>query len=310
LDSKSAKAWLTNQIGKKAYDVIWDPLLRVKFGDHHDRISAAWIWHRIHRVTTSRRKLLQKDFFGYLEGGSETVIQALFDQLQRMPNVNIRTNTPVASIKLAGDQVESIILAGNAEVISCRNVISTIDLKALARLLRTSKHEYLEQILQIEYLGVVCGLLKLCQPVTNSYWINVNDSEIPFNGFIEYSNLNQHLGIDNHSIVYIPYYLSPSAARYSYDDQTLLTEFIDGLNRINPAINEKCVEGFQISRARSAQAICSVGFLEKVPQHETPIAGLFITDSAQYYPEDRTISAAIRLGRKVARIFDQRKVYV
>jgi hypothetical protein len=47
--------------------VIWHPLLKVKFGDCHDQISAAWIWHRIWRVATSRRSMLEREVFGCLE---------------------------------------------------------------------------------------------------------------------------------------------------------------------------------------------------------------------------------------------------
>jgi len=46
--------------------------------------------------------------------------------------------------------------------------------------------------------------------------------------------------------------------------------------------------------------VCTVGFRGQVPAHETPLAGLFITDSTQNYPEDRTLSGAVRLGRRVA----------
>jgi len=37
-----------------------------------------------------------------------------------------------------------------------------------------------------------------------------------------------------------------------------------------------------------------------MPSHRTPIRGLYVTDSTQFYPEDRTISQAIRQGRIAA----------
>jgi hypothetical protein len=37
-----------------------------------------------------------------------------------------------------------------------------------------------------------------------------------------------------------------------------------------------------------------------MPAHRSPVRGLYVTDSTQFYPEDRTISAAIEQGRKVA----------
>ncbi|MBZ0308096.1 MAG: FAD-dependent oxidoreductase, partial [Anaerolineae bacterium] len=44
LDKIPARSWLMDKVGKEAYYVIWHPLLGVKFGDYHDKISAAWIW--------------------------------------------------------------------------------------------------------------------------------------------------------------------------------------------------------------------------------------------------------------------------
>jgi protoporphyrinogen oxidase len=44
----TARDWLVSQIGQRAYEVIWEPLLRIKFGSYCDQISASWIWHRIH----------------------------------------------------------------------------------------------------------------------------------------------------------------------------------------------------------------------------------------------------------------------
>jgi hypothetical protein len=75
---------------------------------------------------------------------------------------------------------------------------------------------------------------------------------------------------------------------------------MEGIKRVNPDFDQSWVEECHIARAPFAQAICTVGFKNIVPDHRSPLDGLYITDSTQFYPEDRTISAAIRLGRRVA----------
>jgi len=55
-----------------------------------------------------------------------------------------------------------------------------------------------------------------------------------------------------------------------------------------------------VFRDTHAQAVGHVGFGDSLPSHETPVKGLYLTDSSQYYPEDRTMSASVRLGRTVA----------
>ena len=55
---------------------LWEPLFDLKFYEYADNISAAWIWTRIKRIGTSRRSLLQEEL-GYIDGGSETLVNAL-----------------------------------------------------------------------------------------------------------------------------------------------------------------------------------------------------------------------------------------
>ena len=89
LDGLPARDWLIDNIGKEAYNVIWHPLLRVKFGDHYDKISAAWLWHRIVRVARSRNPWWGRSMFGYLTHGSETIVRALDKCLAAQPNVSL-----------------------------------------------------------------------------------------------------------------------------------------------------------------------------------------------------------------------------
>jgi protoporphyrinogen oxidase len=300
LDKLSAKSWLTDKVGQRAYDVIWDPLLRIKFGKYHEQVSAAWIWHRIHRVATSRRRIWESEVFGYLDGGSETLIRTLVNCVQKLPNVELRINADVCRILTKNDHVAGVELTENKEGIPCDYVISTVALPKLHGLIPKNDTSYWRRIQKIDYLGVVCGLLVLSQPLTDNFWTNIHDPNIAFNGIIEHTNLNKSVNVSGNSIVYVPHYLHTSEPRYRYSDGDLLEEFVDGLSQVNPKFNRSWIKEYHISRAEHAQAICTVSFADVVPSHETDIGGLYITDSTQYYPEDRTISAAIRLGRTVS----------
>ena len=133
LDDVAAKDWLIASIGKEAYTVIWDPLLRVKFGEFHDQISAAWMWHRIWRVARSRRRLWERESFGYLEQGSATLVNALLAKIQEYPNVQVRRNARVTKIALRDGRAQSVQLQ-NGETIACDSVVSTVPLPAFVEL--------------------------------------------------------------------------------------------------------------------------------------------------------------------------------
>jgi protoporphyrinogen oxidase len=303
LDGISAKRWLIDRVGKKAYDVIWDPLLRVKFGDYHEQVSAAWIWHRMMRVAASRRGWGGPEQLGYFEAGTEVVIQALRRELAANPRVTFRLGTRVDRIVTEQGRVTGVRLT-SGEVIDCQAVVSTVALSALVKLVDDFDEEYRHRLSRVDYIGVVCGLLRLREPITTSFWLNINDARIPFNGIIEYTNLNQHLrsALGGQSLVYVPYYVRTTSSRYGLSDAALRREFDEGLALLNPRFRPDWVEDCWISREPHAQAICTVGFASMVPDHRSPVTGLYLTDSTQYYPEDRTISAAIRLGRRVARL--------
>ncbi len=301
LDKLAAKPWLIGQVGPQAYEVIWEPLLRAKFGDFHDQISGAWIWHRINRVARSRHRMWESDVFGYLENGTETVIDALLDNLRQSETFQLRTEARVQRIVIEDGRVKGVSLSPTGEFIPSTFVVSTVALPQLLSFLPTVAG-YTDRLSSIEYVGVVCMLLQLNQQLTDSFWVNINDPRVSFNGIIEYTNLNPCPDWGKSHFVYVPYYLHPRDKRWTFGDDQLYEEYTTALQILKPEFDTSWVENWWVSRARYAQAICSVGFADMMPDHETPIRGLYLTDSTQYYPEDRTISAAIRLGRRVARL--------
>lgn len=306
LDGISARSWLMQKVGRQAYYVIWHPLLGVKFGDYHDKISAAWIWHRINRVATSRKGILGGDYLGYLEYGTDTVTNALVEFLQNQPNVTLRPSVNVEEIVIENNQVQGVRLK-DGEFLPADNVISTVALPILSKIAPNMDSNFRRKIDQVEYIGVVCMLLHLSRPLSGAFWTNINDPEISFNGMIEYSELNHHVREKNVHILYIPYYLRPEDPRYQFTDEYLYNEYSSMLKHIVPQFDDSWVKSYQVFRTRYAQAICHTHFAQLVPEHDPPTRGLYVTDSTQFYPEDRTISAAIRVGRTVARLINERK---
>ncbi|MEE8346664.1 MAG: oxidoreductase, partial [Dehalococcoidia bacterium] len=49
-----------------------------------------------------------------------------------------------------------------------------------------------------------------------------------------------------------------------------------------------------------AQPVVTIGYRERIPEHRTPIAGLYLATMSQIYPEDRGQNYSIKMGEKVA----------
>ena len=113
LDQIPAKAWLIESVGEEAYHAIGTPV-KVKFGDYHDRISAAWIGHRIGRVARSRRSLFERESFGYLEHGTATLVDPLVDWLRVQPNAVLRTGVKVEPLVVRDGRVSEVRVEGTA----------------------------------------------------------------------------------------------------------------------------------------------------------------------------------------------------
>lgn len=298
LDQMPAKAWLIECLGEEAYNVIWHPLLKVKFGDYHDKISAAWIWHRVWRVAASRRHLLERESFGCLENGTATVVDALVDWLKQHPDVELRTNAKVDPLVLRDGAVSEVRFGDSS--IPVDSVISTAALPALDRLVPGREEEYFQRARQVTYIGVVCMLMSLKKPFSKTFWTNINDPRVAFNGVVEQTALNQNLKRAGLNVLYVPFYLPTTEPRYSASNEALFEEYVEALKVVNPKFDRDWVKEYHVFRSPYAQPIFTTNFVDLMPGHRTPIKGLYVTDSTQFYPEDRTISAAIEQGRKAA----------
>lgn len=298
LDQIPAKPWLIENIGEKAYEVIWHPLLKVKFGDYHDKVSAAWVWHRIWRVAKSRKLPWDNEVFGYLDEGSATLTNGLIEWLCQQPNFDLQLNKRVQSIQIQDDQVQGVLVDG--QIIPCDSLISTVALPQFTQMLPAPEHPYFSRFKQIEYIGVVCALFVLKKPFSPYFWMNINDSRISYNGIIEITNLNEKWKKSGLNFLYIPYYLRTDQPRFHYRDEQLYQEYTQSLKAIRPDFSEDWIKEWHIFRSSYAQAICVTNFADLRPDLVTPVKGLYLSDSTQFYPEDRTLSAAIRQGRLAA----------
>jgi protoporphyrinogen oxidase len=290
LDRVRADSWMRRWIGREAYDKLWRSLFELKFFEHQDNISAAWIWTRLKRIGTSRRSLMQEEL-GYIEGGSETLIEALADRIRAMGG-EIRLSTPVEEVVVADGRVEGVRAAGRTDPYDA--VISTVPVPLIDRLIPALPEALRERYRALPNIGVVCVVHKLARPVSQHFWVNIVDPDIAIPGIIEFSNLRP-TGDDH--IVYIPYYMPHTHPKFGREDSFFVDETRRYLQRLNPSLRDEDFRDVRIGRLRYAQPVCPPGFLDMLPPIQTPVAGLQIADTSYYYPEDRGISESVRLAR-------------
>ncbi|NSW57652.1 MAG: NAD(P)/FAD-dependent oxidoreductase [Armatimonadetes bacterium] len=297
IEHLTAEQWLVAGMGREAYETIWLPLLRMKFGDDAGGVSAPWIWHRIHRVITSRASIFQPERLGYIEGGTGTLLDALREQVEAAGGA-VHTATAVRGLLETGGAITG--LTTDQGDFQARCVISTVALPDLSILLPDVARDYRADLDRVQFLGVVCLMLRLKKAVTPYFWVNVNDSRAPFSGFIEYANLNHAALPNGEGLLYIPLYLPVNDPRFLTPEPELVGQAVNGLETLFPGFSADQVIEAVVTRDSYAQAFCPPGFGANIPAIQSPIAGLFLTDSTQLYPADRNVSGMIGLARNAA----------
>lgn len=298
LAPRRAVEWLKEMFGERAYRVIWEPLMRFKFAEHAPEVSAAWIWARMVRLSRSRTSPWREEL-GYVEGGSAVVLEALARDLERRGG-RVALNADVEGIVLEGGRATGVRAGG--ETIGADAVISTVTTSRFLKLAPDLDGPFADGLRRIPTIGIFCLFLRLTERVTPFFWVNANDRRVPFAGMIEYTNLNPLPELDGDHVLYVPQYLSADDPRYAQTDEEVLRRYTDALALINPAFDTRWIKFSAVFRDRFAQPICLTDYRTTTPSIQTPVANLFLTDSSQLHPHDRTISGSFGLGREAARL--------
>jgi protoporphyrinogen oxidase len=293
IEHLTAREWIERGSGRAVYETLWRRLMELKFYELADGISASWIATRIRRIGTSRRSIFQEEL-GYIEGGSETLVQALVQAIEAKGG-RIHLDDAAAEVETEGGRVVAVrTRSGRRHAADA--VISTVPVQLVPGLVPDLPQAARDAYAAIPNIGVVCVLFRLARPVTRHFWVNIVDPAIPIPGIIEFSNLRPL----EDSFVYVPYYMPTTNPKWGWDDEAFVAEAFAAIRRVNPALTEADLRGVRVGRLRYAQPVCGPDFLAQLPPVQTAIRGLQVADTCFYYPEDRGIAESVRLGRDMA----------
>jgi protoporphyrinogen oxidase len=292
IEHLTSRQWIESGSGKSVYDKLWRRLQELKFYEYADQVSASWIATRIKRIGNSRKSIFQEQL-GYIDGGSETLVEAVADDIRRKGG-RIHLKTPAERVVVDNGRVTAVLAGGRRYQADA--VISTVPIPLVNNLIPDLPQSWKDKYDAIRNIGVVCLLFKLRKSVTPHFWLNIIADDIDIPGIIEFSNLRPV----SDTIVYVPYYMPVTQPKWAWKDQQFIDEAFGYVKRINPQIGEDDVLDARVGRLRHAQPICEPNFRDKLPPVQTPIKGLQIADTCYYYPEDRGVAESVRLGRRMA----------
>ncbi|HVV38435.1 MAG TPA: NAD(P)/FAD-dependent oxidoreductase [Acidimicrobiales bacterium] len=295
LDDVAARDWLTAYTSPRAGTLVWDPLLRAKFGSAAPAVPAAWMWGRFQQRAAARSAGREK--LGYLRGGFRRLFDALDTDL-RARGVDVRLGCAVESIVVEGTRVVGVRVSG--ETLAFDHVVFAGTLNGLASLVPAQHHD--ARWTAIDALGVQCVVLELARPLTDAYWTNVCDARLPFGGIIEHTNMIPAADYGGRHVVYLSRYFTAEEPLAHADPAQETQRWIDALAATFPGFDRRDVLAAHPFKTPYAAPVVTRGYASKIPPAATHLDGLTISTTAQIYPQDRGMSEAIRTGLVAAGI--------
>lgn len=300
LEDRTAADWLRELGGERVYEVVWQPLLRGKFGDLAEEVAAVWLWNKLKLRGSSRGKG-GAERLAYYRGGFSALADALSDAI-RARGGEIATGASVRELQVEKGRVTHIVTAD--ETLACDGVIATPALPIVAELVEPHvPGEYVALLRRVRYLANICVVLELDRSLSDIYWLNVNNPSFPFVGVIEHTNFEPASTYAGRHIVYLSKYLPATDPVYGMPDGDVVAFTLEHLRRMFPDLADERVLDAHVWRARYTQPVVERGYRRLIPDRQTPIDNLLLATMAQIYPQDRGTNYAIQQGREAARAF-------
>lgn len=287
LEGVTADAWIQRFMGARVHDALWKPLLESKFGDRYRDIVMSWFWARIHYRSSS---------LGYIRGGFQQLYNRLVEEIERLGGVTC-FSTSVTGVERAENGKLRVSTSG--DTFEFDRVISTLPTRLTVGLVPELRGDYESRYSNVESYGAHCVILALDRPLTDIYWLNVNDPGFPFLALVEHTNYMPVEDYGGRHLVYLGNYVPMTSPLFTQTDEEILNTFLPAVQRINSAFDRSWVTEHWMFKAPFAQPLVTLGYADRLPPHDTPVPGLYLANMSQVYPQDRGQNYSISMANRL-----------
>jgi len=293
LEKYRAAEILPRLMGKKAYEMIWEPLFINKFGSFADNISLAWFWARIQKRTPS---------LAYPKGGFLEFAKALTKEIEKRGGT-LYFDTKVIELSSKGKPEVKFQGIKNLKL-EIRNydaVIVTLSSFLFMKIAPQLPKSYREKLQQLKSLGATNLVLRLSKPFfkDGTYWLNVCDKKAPVMAIVEHTNYMDKKYYNQETLVYLGNYKAATDPYFKLTKEEMLKIFNPYLKKINPDYAKSLI-GYEFFKTPFAQPIIPVNYTKIIPGLKTPLRSVYLANIEQVYPWDRGTNYAVQLGQNVA----------
>jgi protoporphyrinogen oxidase len=296
----TAWEWIRKYVGQNGLDVVWGPLLKGKFADQAEEVAMAWLWSKIHLRFASRKAgASQKEQLGYMMGSFGVYIKELERRIRAAATVE--TSAPVEKITTGTSGRADGLVLKDGRRIEADAVIACVPSERFMPIAPRLGDEYERRVNAIRWQWALCYVLALKHSLSPIYWLNITD-ELPFIAVIEHTNFIEKERYGGNHLVYLSNYLTPNHEWFSLKDEELDELYLPHLTKINPNFNRDWISDRWVFKGPNAQPVIRRHYSRDLPDHRTPVPGLYLANMQQIYPEDRGQNYSIRMGETVAKM--------
>ncbi len=300
LEDVTAQEWVRRYAGENAYNVVWGPLLRGKFGAKADEVSMTWLWGKIRLRVGSRGRRMGREKLGYMRGSFQGLLDSLEHSI-RSRGAQILTGVGVKGIATEGGKVSAMELE-DGRSFPCDQVVATVPSTLFIKMAPDLGEDYARLLRGVGYQAVICLVLKLKRPLSHIYWLNISDPDIPFVGAIEHTNYVSSENYGGYHILYLTNYLENDDPLFNLSKDELLRQYLPGLRRLYGDFSLSWVEDSWLFRDEAGQPVITRRYSERIPSYRTPVEGLYLANTTQIYPQDRGMNYSVWLGQQVSQL--------
>jgi protoporphyrinogen oxidase len=274
LDTVSAKDFIREQLGEETYVAFFEPLLKSKFGERRDEVSAAWL---VSRIAIRSDRGIAGERLGYIRGGFQLLIEAMAADAARS-GCSVRLRSPARSLQRNG----SGWLVNNEPYDA---VIATIPPQVISLIGGPA-------LPPVPYQGAACMTLGLPRDVTKGiYWLNMKDPA-PYGAVVSHTNFVPPSRYGGDHIVYLASYFAGTVSPTL--DRTMREDFCRRF-----ALSPDDIRWQQMAVEPCAGPVYTTGYRRLIPSYCKKgliLAGMY---SEPNYPE-RSMEGSLKAGSAAA----------
>ncbi len=196
-ERQTASSWIRAHMGEQAWEHVWGPLMRGKFGERAEEISMGWIWDKVGKRRNLRDGEARQERFIWPTGSFEPLFAELARRIEAGGS-RVLIDRPAARLLRDGDALAVVPGASDSfrrgldprrfdadgPPIPYEAIVCCVPNDVFAELLDPGLaaevgDEYLARLREIEYFTALNLVLELERPLTEHFWVNIADRRYP-----------------------------------------------------------------------------------------------------------------------------------